>query len=181
MRPISRRSLPTFLAGPFLVGLTCFAGCGQAATPPAPLTPVAKVSGVDISEPRLRLPPNGRDVTAGYLTLTNTSDKPQKLVAASSPNAQRVELHAHLKGPDGMAQMRQVKEVVIPARSTVVLAPGGLHLMVFGLSAPLKVGDQVPVELTFEPKQTVRFSLPVVTNPKSGAGDDAKAMGGHQH
>jgi copper(I)-binding protein len=141
---------------------------------------VAKIDGVEISEPRLRLPPNGRDLTAGYLTLTNGSDKAQKLVGASSPKAERIELHAHLKGADGLAQMRQVQQVEIPANGTAVLAPGGLHLMVIGIKEPLKPGDSFPVELRFEGNRKVGFAMPVVENPTSQVEGD-KAQGGHQH
>jgi copper(I)-binding protein len=141
---------------------------------------VATIDGVEISEPRLRVPQNGRDVTAGYLTLTNGSDKAQKLVGASSPKAERIELHAHLKGADGMAQMRQVQKVEIPAKGTAVLAPGGLHLMVFGIKEPLKPGDSFPVELTFDGSRKVGFVMPVVENPTQKTEGD-KGPGGHQH
>jgi len=163
-----------------LIAFAGLAACEPAKTPPAPMLAIATIDGVEISEPRLRLPPNGRDVTAGYLTLTNGSDKAQKLVGASSPKAERIELHAHLKGADGMAQMRQVEQVEIPAKGTAVLAPGGLHLMVFGIKEPMKPGDNFPVELTFEGNRKVSFAIPVVENPTSQVEGD-KAQGGHQH
>jgi copper(I)-binding protein len=172
---LSVRTLPLIL-----IAFAALAACEPAKTPPAPMLAVATIDGVEISEPRLRLPPNGRDVTAGYLTLTNGSDKAQKLVGASSPKAERIELHAHLKGADGMAQMRQVQQVEIPAKGTAVLAPGGLHLMVFGIKEPLKPGDSFPVELTFDGSRKVGFTLPVVENPTSQVEGD-KAQGGHQH
>jgi copper(I)-binding protein len=172
---LSLRTLPLIL-----IAFAGFAACEPAKTPPAPMLAVATIDGVEISEPRLRLPPNGRDVTAGYLTLTNGSDKAQKLVGASSPKAERIELHAHLKGADGMAQMRQVQQVEIPAKGTAVLAPGGLHLMVFGIKEPMKPGDSFPVELTFEGIRKVSFAMPVVENPTSQVEGD-KAQAGHQH
>jgi len=165
-----------------LISIACagLAACEPAKTPPAPMLAVATIDGVEISEPRLRLPPNGRDVTAGYLTLSNGSEKTRKLVGARSPKAERIELHAHLKGADGLAQMRQVQQVEIPAKGTAVLAPGGLHLMVFGIKDPLKPGDSFPVELTFEGNRTVGFALPVVENPTQQTEGD-KGHGGHQH
>lgn len=175
---LSVRALPLIWIA--IAGLTA---CEPAKTPPAPMQAVAKIDGVEVSEPRLRVPPNGRDVTAGYLTLTNGSDQVQKLVAATSPKAERIELHAHLKGADGMAQMRQVEQVEIPAKGTAVLAPGGLHLMVFGIKTPLKPGDSFPVELTFEGNRKVSFALPVVENPaqKTEGDQDHHGQGGHQH
>ena len=163
-----------------LIPLLGVAACEPAKTPPAPMQAVASIDGVDISEPRMRLPPNGRDVTAAYLTMTNQSDRPQKLVAAASPQAERIELHAHLIGPDGMAQMRQVQNVEIPAKGTAVLAPGGLHLMVFGIKPPVKAGDMFPVTLTFNDNRTVSLSLPLVENPSQKTEGD-KDHGGHQH
>jgi copper(I)-binding protein len=172
---LSARTLPLIL-----IAFAGLAACEPAKTPPAPMQAVATIDGVEISEPRLRVPPNGRDVTAGYLTLTNGSDKAQKLVGASSPKALRIELHAHLKGADGMAQMRQVQQVEIPAKGTAVLAPGGLHLMVFGIKEPLKPGDSFPVELTFDGSRKVGLVMPVVENPTQKTEGD-KGSGGHQH
>lgn len=169
------RALPLIL-----IAIAGLSACEPAKTPPAPMLAVAQIDGVEISEPRMRLPPNGRDVTAAYLTMTNSSDKPQKLVGANSPKADRIELHAHLKGADGMAQMRQVDQVEIPAKGTAVLAPGGLHLMVFGIKDAMKPGDSFPVELTFEGNRKVGFSLPVVENPTQKTEGD-KGHGSHQH
>jgi hypothetical protein len=172
---LSVRTLPLIL-----IAFAGLAACEPAKTPPAPMLAVAAIDGVEISEPRLRLPPNGRDVTAGYLTLTNGSEKAQKLVGASSLKAERIELHAHLKGADGMAQMRQVQQVEIPAKGTAVLAPGGLHLMVFGIKEPLKPGDSFPVELTFDGSRKVSFVMPIVENPTQKT-EGGKAQSGHQH
>lgn len=165
---------------PLSLAMFSLTACEPAKAPPAAMLPVAQIDGIDISEPRLRLPPGGRDVTAAYLTLTNNQDVPRKLVGAESPDAARIELHAHLTGADGVKQMRQVNEVVIPAKGTAVLAPGGLHLMVFGIKPDVKPGDQIKITLTFDNARRVSFQTPVVENPSQSVEGD-KAHGGHQH
>jgi len=93
--------------------------------------------------------PPGQPIGAVYLTLTNDSAQPRTLVAASSPDAQAVELHSHVH-EGGMMRMRRVERIEIPAGGSVSLEPGGLHLMLIGLKGDLKPGDQVWLTLDFD-------------------------------
>ncbi len=89
--------------------------------------------------------PNG----AVYLTLTNQGAAPDRLVGASSPAAKHAGLHSHsMEG--GVMKMQPVKAMEVIPGSPTVLAPGGLHIMLMGLTAPLKEGERFPVTLTFE-------------------------------
>ena len=71
-----------------------------------------------------------------------------------------VELHTHLHD-NGVMRMHQVPESVIPAQQKVALQPGGLHIMLIDLKAPLKVGDTVPLTLRFETAGSVQLDVPV--------------------
>jgi copper(I)-binding protein len=51
--------------------------------------------------------------------------------------------------------------IPVPAGATVTLSPGGLHLMMMGLKAPLVEGETVPVTLTFATAGTVEIALVV--------------------
>ena len=51
---------------------------------------------------------------------------------------------------DGVMRMRQIAHIHLPPNKTVSLEPGGLHIMLFDLKAPLKPGDKVPMTLTFK-------------------------------
>jgi copper(I)-binding protein len=155
------------------------AACGGAAPPPKAASPVAKAGSISISEPRVRIPLNGRDQTAAYLTLTNTGTKADRLISASSPHAGKLELHAHLKTADGMMAMRQINQIDIPAGAQVPLTPGGLHLMVKQVKPGLKVGDVLALKLVFASGQTAQFDAPIVANPSADMGKEHK--GGHQH
>jgi copper(I)-binding protein len=90
----------------------------------------------------------GATTGAGYLTIVNETAA-DRLVGASSPVADKVELHE--SAMDGMVMtMRPLGPVEIKAGETLALAPGGRHLMFTGLKQPLVAGQKVPVTLTFE-------------------------------
>lgn len=80
----------------------------------------------------VRLPAPGQTVAAGYCDIRNDGDAPVTVVGFSGPR--RVEMH-ETRTDDGVARMRPVREVTVPARSTTKLVPGGKHLMLFGLDA----------------------------------------------
>ena len=132
-----------------------------------------------LSHPRvLETPPNAR-TAGGFMTIRNDGTAPNRLVSATSPAAERVELHTMTMENDVM-RMRELEDgIVLPAGETVELEPGGLHVMFINLTAPFVVGDQVPVTLTFEDGQSVETTLPVVERTM-----DAHSMpaghGGHQ-
>jgi len=97
---------------------------------------------------------------AGYMVIRNTAAQPDRLVAASSPAAPRVELHTHIRDGEVM-RMREVPHIDIPANGHASLQPGGLHLMFIGLSRPLNQGESVPVTLRFERAGEVTVNLRV--------------------
>lgn len=101
---------------------------------------------------------------AGYMVIVNASGGPDALVAAASPVADTVGVHES-KMSGMMMTMRPVAALPVPARGTVALAPGGYHLMFEGLRRPLKVGDTVPVVLTFKAAGKVATTLAVRASP----------------
>ena len=88
---------------------------------------------------------------AAFLTLANPTSAPVKLIAAAAPAiCDRVELHTHTKRPDGTMAMEQVPAITAAPGATVVLQPGGLHLMLMDLKVPLKEGSTITVLATVE-------------------------------
>ncbi|MCW5774174.1 MAG: copper chaperone PCu(A)C, partial [Rhodospirillaceae bacterium] len=102
--------------------------------------------------------------TAGYLAIRSTDGKPDKLLSAASPAAEKVELHTHMM-KDGIAMMRPVPAIDVPADKPVELKQGGYHLMFLKVKSPLKVGDTVKVTFTFQRAGAVTVSMPVQTGP----------------
>jgi len=115
---------------------------------------------VEIENPWSRATPGGAKVGAGYMVLNNKAGKPDRLVSASSPAAERVETHLHIKEGEVM-RMREVKGYDIPAKGRFELKPGGAHLMFMNIKAPFKDGDRIPVTLKFERAGDVKAALRV--------------------
>ncbi|MHA1571082.1 MAG: copper chaperone PCu(A)C [Alphaproteobacteria bacterium] len=91
-----------------------------------------------------------RQPTSGaFLTIYNHGDTADRLIDVSSPGAQTVDLHRTAK-ENGVMKMRPAGAIDIPAQGMVSLAPGGLHIMLIGLTQPLKKGATLPITLTFE-------------------------------
>lgn len=85
----------------------------------------------------------------GMAGLILVSPQAAALVGASSPACDTIELHSMIH-EGGMMKMRQVPSIALPAGNPVELGPGGYHLMLIGLKAPLKAGDKVPLKLDIE-------------------------------
>lgn len=105
-----------------------------------------------------RLPVPGRDVSSAYLTLRNNSQQAVGLTEFTSEHVRAIELHEHLH-KDGVMQMRRVEQLVLPAGETLVMQPGGHHLMLFGLSESFAEGAKITIELMLTTGDNV--SIPV--------------------
>jgi len=88
---------------------------------------------------------------AAYLRgIKNQGDQPERLLSASTPVAERVELHRMTLDADVM-HMRPVQAIELPAQSSTALRHGGqYHLMLIGLKRPLKDGERFDMTLNFE-------------------------------
>ncbi|KZY47087.1 hypothetical protein A3731_30570, partial [Roseovarius sp. HI0049] len=84
----------------------------------------------------------------GYVTITNTGETDDALIDVRG-DFPRVQIHESFE-EDGVARMRHVEKIDLPAGDTVELAPGGFHVMFMGLSDPFEVGAEIPVTLVFE-------------------------------
>jgi len=111
--------------------------------------PDFQLGALKIAHPWARPTVAGQSAGGGYFSVHNTAGTPDRLLGGSSPAAAAVEVHEMRMEGDVM-RMREIKALDLPAGKVVTLAPGGLHLMLTGLKAPLKVGDRVPVKLRFE-------------------------------
>jgi copper(I)-binding protein len=104
---------------------------------------------IQVRHPWSRATPPGVQVAVGYMEIRNNGTQPDRLVAASTPVAKRVEMHITRRDGEVM-RMRQVKDFESPARERVTLRPGGSHLMLVDLTQPLKKGERFTMRLRFE-------------------------------
>ena len=126
----------------------------------------------------VRLP--GGDNTAMYVTITNDGEADTALVGAESDVAGVIELHEVGAGDDGVMQMRPIEgqRIDLPAGQTVVLEPGGLHVMAIGVTRSLEIDDEVTFTLTLDDGCTVDVTAPVRADDGMNGMSDMDDMGG---
>jgi copper(I)-binding protein len=146
---------------------------------------VAQAQGVtvgtlEIEHPAIPAPPAGAKSAAGYLGIVNTGSAADRLLGVETGIAKRAMLHTTEHAEDGVARMVHLDAIDIPAGGTVTLAPGGLHIMLMGLTGPLAEGDLIPAILIFEAAGRVEVEFSV----DAPAGQDHSQMdhsaAGHQ-
>ncbi len=135
-----------------------------------------------------RATPGGAKVGGGYLTITNEGSTPDRLIGGSSDVAAKVQVH-EMSMNNGVMTMRPLEQgLLIEPGKTVKLSPGGLHLMLLDLKAPLKQGEKVPVTLEFEKagKVSVMFEVsgigatgPSASDRAPAPSENMKGMPGH--
>ncbi|MDI1282866.1 MAG: copper chaperone PCu(A)C [Reyranella sp.] len=108
---------------------------------------------------RASLPP--MTAGGGFFALTNKGTIPDRLIAASSPVAERVEIHAITVVGAELRMRAREGGLALPPGTTLILKPRGYHLLLTGLKTPLEAGSQVPVTLTFEKAGNIDIELAV--------------------
>jgi len=119
----------------------------------------AKVGSIKIENAYVRATAPGQPAAGAFMKIDNSGAADQ-LVSASSPAAGEVQLH-QMSMEGNVMKMGQVKDITVPANGTVDLKPGGYHIMLMNIKAPLKVGETVPVKLKFAKAGEVEVKLPV--------------------
>ncbi|WP_240098324.1 copper chaperone PCu(A)C [Thermomonas flagellata] len=108
-----------------------------------------------------RATPPGAPVAGGFLTIVNPGPRADVLLGASSPIAEKVEVH-EMKQEGGMMRMRELRDgLPVPAGGKVVLAPGGYHLMFIQPRQPLKEGERFEATLRFRDAGAVKTTFQV--------------------
>lgn len=124
------------------------------------------------------MPPSAKN-SAAYFTLMNHKADDLTLVSAQSDVSKVTEFHDHLM-IDGAMSMRKVPNIKLPAGENLVFQPSGLHVMLIGLTQPLKPGELVTVTLNFENGESMLVEAEIVmpddikAGPKSMADMHAK-------
>ena len=108
---------------------------------------------------------------AAYLTVRNGGAADDRLIGVASEVADRAELHGS-EMQDGVMRMRPVEAVEVPAHGQAALEPGGLHVMLIGLKAPLEEGGSFALTLTFENAGEVEVVTTIEDIAHGGAGHD---------
>ncbi|MGZ8408442.1 MAG: copper chaperone PCu(A)C [Hyphomicrobium sp.] len=149
--PPARRSIATIALA--LMLLPVFAS-----NPFAGETVIGKIR---VARPWARATAGTATVGAAYMRLDNMGAAADRLIEASSPVAAKTEMHTHIIEGDVM-RMRAVDGVDLPPGETVEFQPGGLHVMLIGLTAALETGKNFPLTLNFAEAGTITVEVEVL-------------------
>ncbi|MCK8483522.1 copper chaperone PCu(A)C [Aliiroseovarius sp. S2029] len=108
---------------------------------------------------------------AAFFQIMNHGDQDDRLIAAKSDVAKRVELHTHKETAEGVMQMMEVEEgFPVAAGGMHALQRGGDHVMFMGLNQPFEDGSTISVTLVFEKagEMTVEIPVDLKRNPMGG-------------
>lgn len=114
--------------------------------------------------------------SAAYVSIHNAGPGADRLIGASSSAARSTTIHTS-SNVGGVSRMRSAGPLAIAEGKMLRMAPGGIHIMLVGLKAPLRPGSRLPLTLRFEKAGAVSVSLPV-TPPGSG---NPSGAGHHGH
>jgi copper(I)-binding protein len=118
--------------------------------------------GISLEHVWARASAGGATTGAVYFTIVDNG-APDRLVGVSTPAAASAQLHESIND-NGVMKMRAAPSIALETGKPVTFKPGGHHVMLFGLKAPLKAGGDFPLTLTFEhaPPMTVTTAVEAV-------------------
>jgi copper(I)-binding protein len=114
---------------------------------------------VNVDKPYARAALKVQGNSICFMDLINLGED-TAVVNATSSTAKIVELHTHVND-NGVLRMRKIDRIDLPANQTVALKPGGLHVMLIGLTRDLKVDDYIDLGLEFEDGSVKSMQIPV--------------------
>jgi copper(I)-binding protein len=147
---------PSFAIPPFAIlgAAVALAGCG-----PEPQ--------LYVSDAWVRLPAVEGRPAAAYFTV-HGGPEAETLVAVTSDRAIRSELHETRRTTNGAMTMAKIDAVPVPAMQQVAFAPGGKHVMLFGLNKAVTPGSATTMTFTFADATRIQLDATAVA-----AGDPA--------
>jgi hypothetical protein len=148
-----------------IVGGACITAVGI-----APVAAHSFNSGLlHIEHPWTRVTPPGARTAAFYLEIENKGDMSDRLLSVEGDVADQLSLHNHIMD-NGIARMRPVDGIEIPAKGKVSLKPGGLHIMATGMRRSLTEMDRVSLTLIFKNAGRVQVEAAVEPLGKKESG-----------
>lgn len=154
-------------------------------TPPGSAPAMEPVEAGDITITRYYARGVGPAVPVGaaFMTIQNNGVEMDRLLGGGTPAAGRIELHTHIRDGD-VVRMRETDTIGLNAGVPTELEPGGLHVMLMELSAPLETGGDIPLTLEFERAGIVELTVPVFppgAGAEHGYGPATASNGAHDH
>ncbi|MDX1400928.1 MAG: copper chaperone PCu(A)C [Kiloniellales bacterium] len=116
---------------------------------------------------------------AAYLVIHMNADESDRLLSIHSPVAKKAELHTHIE-ENGVMKMRPLGQVEIGPQEKRIFKPGGDHVMLIGLHAPLREGESFPLTLVFENAGEIEIEVSIKSVAARSA-DHGYSHGSHSN
>lgn len=162
-RTIARGALAAFVIMPLLL--------------PSPAAAVEyELGSLQITQPWARATPKGAASGAAYMTVKNTGSKAVRLRCVSSDAAAKCQIH-EMSMDGGVMRMRPVEGgLEIKPGQTITFKPGGFHMMLTGLKAPLQEGKMLEATMEGDGGATAQVEFPIGPVGAPGPGGAAGGM-----
>lgn len=103
-------------------------------------------------------------MSGAYLIYKNELSMPDTLISVQSPQANMTQIHESYTTEDGLAGMREMKNIIVAPGKDLVLKQGGLHVMLMNLNQDLSDSDSVNITLNFKQAGNRELTLPVLSD-----------------
>lgn len=118
--------------------------------------------GLEVTNAWARSSLSSNNNSAAYMTINNPTNKQITILGASAADvANNVELHKSFVDEKGVSRMASIDKIVVPAKSSISLAPGGIHIMLFELKRKLSAGDNFKIVLALEDMDAITVDAEV--------------------
>jgi copper(I)-binding protein len=148
-----------YLAPIIFLALFTAVACIAPTAPTPEYEPIADT--ISVVDSWARPSPQDGGNGAAYAVILNGLDRPIRLVGATTAAAGSVELHETSKENDVMRMVHHPEGFEIGSGEILVLEPGGKHMMLIGLTAPLTAGESATIQLLFEGIEPMTIDVPV--------------------
>ncbi|WP_193078590.1 copper chaperone PCu(A)C [Brevibacterium aurantiacum] len=165
------RKNTTLMATLSVAAMIGLSACGQSQATEPEETSKSQVSVGSLSLDNAWVKAADDGMTAVFGELKNNSDEDINLVEAKYDDAEQVQLHETLEDNSGGMSMQEKKGgFTVPAGESLSLKPGGDHIMVMGLTKPIKPGEEISLDLVTADQQS--FPVTAIAKDYSGAQED---------
>ena len=122
--------------------------------------PLVSMADLEFNNGWIRNLPPTVPVRAGYLEIFNSGNEAVSIKSIQSKSFETIEVHQTIM-KDGMMHMQPVPDLSIDPGSTIILRPGGMHLMMMHPVEPTKLGDEIRIDvmLSDDTQQSLIFTV----------------------
>ena len=101
------------------------------------------------------------DNGAVYFIISNATNTEDRLLSINTNVASAAEVHRSMMDSNGVMSMEMQEAMLVPAQQEIIFKPGGLHVMLVGLTQDLKAGDTITIILNFKEAGSLTIEVPV--------------------